>query len=132
MPLTTASPVGFILTQQPDIARQFYENTLGLRFEADEPFALLFRVGAGPGTALRVVKMSEVFTPVASTVFGWEVDDLEQTVDELTAKGIPFLRYGFLEQDERGIWNAPGLAKLVWFKDPDGNTLSLSQHTAGA
>ena len=138
MPLTTASPVGFILTRQPEVARTFYESTLGLRFESDEPFALVFRVGAEsgegsgsvPGPVLRVVKMPEPFTPIASTVFGWEVDNIEAAVDELTAKGVAFLRYGFLEQDERAIWHAPGRAKIVWFQDPDGNTLSLSQHTS--
>ena len=128
MPLTTASPVGFISTRQPEAARAFYEGTLGLRFEGDEPFALAFRVGAEPGTMLRVVKMPEPFTPASSTVFGWAVANLEETVDELAGKGIAFLRYGFIEQDDRAIWHAPGRAKIAWFQDPDGNVLSLSQH----
>ncbi len=128
MPLTTASPVGFILTRQPEAARAFYEGKLGLRFESEEPYALVFRVGAEPGTVLRIVKMPESFTPVSSTVFGWEVDDIEAAVDELTRKGVTFLRYGYMEQDDRAIWHAPGRAKLAWFQDPDGNTLSLSHH----
>ncbi len=130
MSLTNASPVGFILTRQPEAARAFYEGTLGLRFVADEPFALVFRVGAEPGTALRLVKMPESFTPSPHTVFGWGVDNIEQSIDELAAKGITFLRYGYLEQDERGIWHAPGRAKIAWFQDPDGNNLSLSQHAS--
>ncbi len=129
MSLTTASPVGFILTRDAGVARSFYEGTLGLRFESDEPFALVFRVGPEPGTALRVVKMPEPFTPNTATVFGWEVENMETTVDELNGKGLTFLRYGYLEQDERAIWHAPGRAKIAWFQDPDGNTLSLSQHT---
>ncbi len=129
MSLTTASPVGFILTRHVEAARAFYEGALGLRFESDEPFALVFRVGNEPGTVLRVVKMPEPFTSTPHTVFGWEVDNIEEAIDELTAKGVTFLRYGFMEQDDRAIWHAPGRAKIAWFQDPDGNTLSLSQHT---
>lgn len=130
MPLTTASPVSFIMTRNAETARAFYEGTLGLRFEADEPFALVFRVGAEPCTVLRVVKMPEPFTPNTYTVFGWEVDNIEETIDELTGNGLTFLRYESVEQDDRAIWHAPGRAKIAWFQDPDGNTLSLSQHFA--
>ena len=130
MPLTNASPVGFILTRDAEAARAFYEGTLGLQFLSDEPFALVFRVGAEPGTVLRVVKVPESFTPASHTVFGWEVESIEEAVDELTGKGVTFLRYGYFEQDERAIWHAPGRAKIAWFKDPEGNTLSLSQHTS--
>ena len=130
MLLTNASPVGFLLTRQPEAARAFYEGTLGLHFIAEEPYALVFRVGAELGTALRVVKMPESFTPSSHTVFGWEVENIEGSIDELIAKGLTFLRYGYLEQDERGIWHAPGRAKIAWFQDPDGNNLSLSQHTS--
>ena len=129
MPLTTASPVGFIPTRQAEAARAFYEGALGLRFEGDEPFALVFGLGAEPGVFLRLVKMHEPVTPTSFTVFGWEVEHIEAIVDELTGKGVVFERYGFLEQDERAIWQAPGRAKIAWFKDPDGNTLSISQHS---
>ena len=78
---------------------------------------------------LRLVRMPE-FTPVPYTIFGWEVGDVESTVRELTAKGVSFLRYGHFKQDEHGIWDAPGGARVAWFHDPDGNTLSLSQHPA--
>ena len=74
--------------------------------------------------------MPESFTPSSHTVFGWEVENIERSIDELIAKGTTFLRYGYLEQDERGIWYAPGRAKIAWFQDPDGNNLSLSQHTS--
>lgn len=88
---------------------------------------MVFRVGAAPGIMLRIVKMPE-FTPAPFTIFGWEVAPIEEAIDDLTAKGIAFLRYGFFEQDARAIWHAPSGAKVAWFQDPDGNTLSLSQH----
>lgn len=127
MSLATKPPIGFIPTQNPDAARQFYEQTLGLRFESDDKFALVFRVGPAPGTMLRIVRAPQ-FTPFPFTIFGWEVDDIVASVSALSANGVNFLRYGMFEQDERGIWNAPGGARVAWFKDPDGNTLSISQH----
>ncbi len=127
MSLGTSQPVGFIPTANAEAARAFYEGTLGLQFVADEPFALVFRLGPVDGPMLRVVRTGK-FTPVSFTVFGWEVTAMESTVDELTAKGVTFERYSYFEQDERGIWHAPGRAKIAWFKDPDGNTLSISQH----
>jgi hypothetical protein len=68
--------------------------------------------------------------PVDFTVFGWEVGDIEQVVKELSDKGVPFRRYTGMEQDESGIWHAPGRAKIAWFQDPDGNTLSVAEHSA--
>ena len=129
MPLTYNPPIGFIPTRNAEAARTFFERTLGLRFESDDSFALVFRVGPAPGSMLRVVR-APAYTPAPFTIFGWEVPDIEQAGDDLTARGLTFERYGFFEQDERGIWNAPGGTRIVWFKDPDGNTLSLSQHTA--
>lgn len=130
MPLTHAIPTGFIPTRNAETARAFYEETLGLRFVADEPFALVFRLGSEPGSDLRLVKMGPKYQPTEFTVFGWEVQGIEQAVDELTAKGVQFSRYEGMEQDERGIWHAPGRAKIAWFRDPDGNTLSLAEHSA--
>ena len=126
MKLDTCSPKGFIPTLQPEAARAFYEDTLGLRLESDDNFAIVFRVGPEPGMVLRVVRLHEPFTPAPYTIFGWDIKDMETAVDELTAQGVEFLHYGFLEQDERGIWHAPDGTKVTWFKDPDGNTLSLS------
>jgi catechol 2,3-dioxygenase-like lactoylglutathione lyase family enzyme len=130
MPLTHAIPTGFIPTTNAAAARAFYEGTLGLRFVAEEPFALVFRLGPEPGTDLRIVPVGAKHQPVAFTIFGWEVQGLEQVVEELIAKGVQFQRYPGMEQDERGIWHAPGRAKIAWFQDPDGNTLSLAEHTA--
>ncbi len=130
MPLTYATPTGFIPSANAEAARAFYEGTLGLRFIAEEPFAFVFRLGSDPGSDLRVVPAGAKHQPVEFTIFGWEVEGIEDIVDELTAKGVQFLRYPGMEQDERGIWHAPGRAKIVWFQDPDGNTLSIAEQSA--
>jgi catechol 2,3-dioxygenase-like lactoylglutathione lyase family enzyme len=127
MSLATNPPVAFIPTKDPKAARAFYEQTLGLRFESEDPFAIVFRAGPAPGIMLRITTAPDL-TPAPFTIFGWQVDDIVASVTALTAKGIAFERYGFLEQDEHAIWHAPGGAHIAWFRDPDGNTLSLSQH----
>jgi catechol 2,3-dioxygenase-like lactoylglutathione lyase family enzyme len=127
MSLAGNSPIGFIPTRDRKKARTFYEGTLGLPFVKDDGFAAIFRVGPGPGIMLRVVGVGD-FTPLAFTLFGWEVDDLPATIDGLISNGVSFQRFGFLEQDTRGIWKAPNGDTIAWFKDPDGNTLSLSHH----
>jgi catechol 2,3-dioxygenase-like lactoylglutathione lyase family enzyme len=127
MNLGSNEPIAFIPTRDPVVARAFYEGKLGLRLESEDRFALVFRVGTRPGVMLRVVNTPE-FQPVSYTIFGWQVDDITASVKELVASGIEPLRYGFFKQDELGIWSAPNGAQVAWFKDPDGNTLSVSQH----
>ncbi len=127
MSLGTNQPVGFIPTANAEAARAFYEQTLGLHFESDDQFALVFRLGPAHGTMLRVVRAG-AFTPAPFTIFGWQADNIESCVDELLKRGLVFERYGQFEQDERAIWHAPGGAKVAWFKDPDGNTLSITFH----
>lgn len=129
MGLANNSPIAFIPTTRPGAAREFYEKTLQLRFESADDFAAVFSIGPEPGIMLRVTTVPEL-TPVGFTIFGWQVRDIVASVNELSDKGIEFVRYGFLEQDERGIWNAPGGTKIAWFHDPDGNALSISQHPA--
>ncbi len=126
MSVATQSPIAFIPTNNPEAARAFYETTLGLTFESDDNFALVFRVG--PGTPMLRVVRTGPFTPAQFTIFGWETDDIASTIEALAAKGIEFLRFSFFEQDALGIWTAPNGNKVAWFKDPDGNTLSLSSH----
>jgi catechol 2,3-dioxygenase-like lactoylglutathione lyase family enzyme len=125
--LGTADIVAFVPTKNPDKARQFYEKTLGLKFIADDKFALVFE---SKGVMIRVVDISGFpdYKPPPFTVLGWDVDDIGKTVSGLQKKGVKFERYTGLEQDRLGVWTAPGNAKVAWFKDPDGNTLSLSQH----
>ncbi|MCB9682213.1 MAG: VOC family protein [Alphaproteobacteria bacterium] len=112
----------FVATSQPDVARAFYRDTLGLTLVEDGPFALVFD---GGGTVLRVQKVQQVVAPPYTSI-GWRVADIEATVQALTDKGVVFARYPGMPQDALGIWDAPGGAKVAWFKDPDGHTLSLA------
>lgn len=116
--------VGFILTTKPEQAKKFYGETLGFRFLKDDGFALVFDAR---GTMLRISKVKE-FTPAAHTILGWEVADISATVGGLTAKGILFERYPGMPQDAQAICTFPTGDRVAWFKDPDGNVLSLSQH----
>lgn len=127
MELAASSTIHFVPTLDAEAARVFYEEILGLTFERDDRFALVFRVGPAPGSMLRIVRVPE-FAPQPFTILGWEVDDLERSVTGLTAKGVIFLLFTGLEQDARGIWRSPDGSQIAWFQDPDGNTLSLSQH----
>ena len=78
-----------------------------------------------------MVRFSKVpdFTPAKFTILGWKVSDIERRVADLQERGVQFERFGFFEQDALGIWTAPNGDKVAWFKDPDGNLLSVSQHT---
>jgi len=116
--------VGFVVSAQPDQARQFYEEVLGFSFLTDDPFALAFNAN---GSLLRVLK-AKSFSPAAGTVLGWEVPAIEAFVHELGQRGVTFERYPQMAQDALGVCTFPGGDKVVWFKDPDGNVLSLSQH----
>jgi hypothetical protein len=78
------------------------------------------------GTTVRVVKVGGELQVQPFTVFGWRVGDLDAEIGELTARGIEFVRYDGMPQDEAGVWTAPGGTRIAWFKDPDGNTLSLN------
>jgi catechol 2,3-dioxygenase-like lactoylglutathione lyase family enzyme len=113
----------FVATTRPEHARTFYRDTLGLRLVSEDSFALVFEAGA---TILRVQKVP-AFTPHPFTALGWNVSDVTAEVRALAAKGVAFERYGFFEQDPDAVWTAPDGAKVAWFKDPDGNTLSLAQ-----
>ena len=117
--------IAFIPTRDAAVARTFYEGLLGLRFISHDQFALVMDAN---GTMLRITTVG-AFTPFPFTILGWQVTNIDQTVADLTAKGLNFQRYTFLDQSPSGVWTAPGnAAKVAWFTDPDGNTLSLSQH----
>ena len=122
--LDTSKPIAFIPTADADRARPFFENTLNLRFLSDDGFALNFTTA---GILLRIVRVGD-FSPQIFTIFGWDVPDVEGAVAELSGRGVQFLRIQGMHQSPSGIWTAPSGAKVAWFKDPDGNTLSVSQH----
>jgi len=104
-------------------AQQFYEETLGLRLVSEDQFALVFDVH---GAMLRIQKVDQV-SPKEYTVLGWRVTDINKEVHALSKRGVTFARYEGMNQDENGIWTAPSKARIAWFKDPDGNTLSLTE-----
>jgi len=120
--LDSASVIGFIPTKDFQRAKSFYGATVGLRFVAEDDFALVFESG---GTTIRVVKVDD-FTPQGFTVLGWQVDDIQKSVASLGKRGITFELYPWMKQDTFGIWTAPGGVRVAWFKDPDGNVLSVS------
>ena len=119
--LASKSTIGFIPTKNFDRAKAFYAGKLGLPLIAKDEFALVFESG---GTMIRVVK-TEDFSPAHFTIFGWRVTRMRQAVSALTKRGVAFERFPGMDQDDLGIWAAPGGAQVAWFKDPAGNFLSV-------
>lgn len=115
--------MAFVATTQPERAKAFYGEVLGLKLQEDSPFALVFQAG---GTMLRIQKVREL-SPTPFTALGWKVPDITAAVAKLSKKGVTFERYKGMPQDDAGIWTTPDGSKVCWFKDPDGNTLSLTQ-----
>ena len=116
--------IAMIATTQPEHAKTFYSETLGLKLIEDGWFALVYMAG---GTRLHIQKVKE-FMPLPFTAIGWKVDNIAATASALADKGVKFQRFPGMEQDSAGIWTTPDrAAKVCWFKDPDGNTLSLTQ-----
>lgn len=117
--------IAFVATADPARAQEFYGGKLGLRLVADEtPFALVFDAH---GTMLRVTIVKKV-SAAGYTVLGWQVPDITVAAKALQEAGVQFERFPGMGQDELGIWASPSGAKVAWFKDPDGNVLSISQH----
>ena len=117
--------IGFVDIVDVARAKAFYRDTLGLRLISEEPpFALMFEAN---GIMLRL-GMAKQLPPAHGTVLGWQVPDIAATVQDLERAGVRFELYPQMKQDERGIWTSPTGAKVAWFKDPDGNILSLSEH----
>ena len=125
MPVLTKM-IGFLTTSNPEEAKAFYGDTLGFRQLSEDDFAIVFDAN---GTTIRVGK-AQSFTPAQGTVMGWEVADIHAAIRELTAEGVSFEQFNlpFLKQDEHGVWTPPNGDQVAWFKDPDGNVLSISQH----
>jgi catechol 2,3-dioxygenase-like lactoylglutathione lyase family enzyme len=122
--LAAMKMTGFLLTKDYDRARAFYGGNLGFEFVTLDQFALVMQAGK---STIRISKVP-TFTPLQSTVLGWQVDDIEAIVDWLVKRGVVFEKYPFVQDKERGIWTAPGGSKVAWFKDPDGNVLGVSEH----
>lgn len=115
--------MAFLATTDAERAKVFYRDVLGLELVAEDEWALVFHAA---GTLVRIQKVRE-FAPAAFTALGWHVPELRDAVRLLGARGVQFERYGFLAQDEAGIWTTPEGSKVAWLKDPDGNVLSMSE-----
>jgi catechol 2,3-dioxygenase-like lactoylglutathione lyase family enzyme len=122
--LGSTNIVAFVPTKDSGKARAFYEGVLGLRFVKDDGFAIVLDAN---GIMIRVAKVPQ-FTPAQFTILGWQVKDIEKVVQGLQKNGVRCEIFGFFKQDELGIWTAPTGDKVAWFKDPDGNILSVSEH----
>jgi catechol 2,3-dioxygenase-like lactoylglutathione lyase family enzyme len=122
--LTGGKLVGFLTTTDYEKARAFYEGKLGFEFVSLDQFALAMRAGKN---MIRITKV-ETFKPAQGTVLGWEVADVKAVVLWLSSRDVVTEKYGFVPDQELGIWTAPSGDQVAWFKDPDGNVLSLSRH----
>lgn len=122
--LNSAKMIAFIATTDYQQARSFYEGKLDLQFVSLDPHALVMKVGAHK---VRISKIAN-FVPRQGTILGWEVEDIAAAAEWLKDRGVTVENYAFIQDRELGIWTAPSGDKVIWFKDPDGNILSLSQH----
>jgi catechol 2,3-dioxygenase-like lactoylglutathione lyase family enzyme len=120
--LNASTPVAFLATALPAKARSFYGETLGLSLQSDDEFSLVFDLA---GVPLRLQKV-QVLQPHPFTALGWQVDNAAAVAALLRSRGVTFERYPFLQQDADDLWTAPGGARVAWFKDPDGNLLSIT------
>ncbi len=124
--LGSADLIAFVPTRDPAGARAFYEQTLGLKFVSEDPFAVVFDAN---GVMVRIANVSSVngFKPAAYTVLGWQVSSAKKAAQTLMKNGVKFERFEGMDQDDLAIWNSPSGARVAWFKDPDGNVLSITE-----
>lgn len=121
----SATAVIFILAADRKRADAFYTDVLGLPAPVDDGFASVFDLH---GATLRITEIPG-HTGGDHPVLGWNVGDIEAAVSTLATRGVTMIVYPGMGQDERGIWTAPGgVAKVVFFHDPDKNVLSLTQN----
>ena len=121
--LGDAELVAFVPTRDLAAAKSFYRSVLGLRIVAESDFAIVFDAN---GIQLRVTRVQHL-QPAPFTVLGWRVVNIDERLAALRTAGVSATRYDGMAQDADGVWVAPGGARVAWFKDPDGNTLSLQQ-----
>lgn len=121
--LTDKKLKAFVPTIKPEEAKLFYRDVLGLKLLSQDDYATEFYTN---GTLLRVITVQEL-KPQVFTILGWNVDNIIATIQSLNARNIFCEQYDFLEQDDLDIWTSPNGSKVAWFKDPDGNVLSLTE-----
>ena len=121
--LEAAKPRIIVCTRDRARAAAFYRDTLGLTMTLEDNLAAVFDVG---GIALRLSTVVD-FTPHDHTILGFNVPDVAAAVKSLREKDVMFNIYQGFNQDELGILAVPGTAvRVAWFKDPDGNVLSVT------
>lgn len=123
--LTSAKMIGFLFTNNFERSKDFFVNKLGFEFVSQDQFALVVKCGE---SKIRIAKVAN-FSPQQGTVLGWEVSKIEDEVSWLKQRGVTPESYPFMNGAE--IWTFPGGDKVAWFKDPEGNVLSISQHVRG-
>jgi predicted enzyme related to lactoylglutathione lyase len=121
--LDTFPLIAFAATVDGERACRFYRQVLGLTLVSEDEYAIVF---FAHGLELRLQKVQRL-NPQPHTLLGWSVTGIHEIVGNLQARGVVFERYGFLDQDGAGVWTAPSGARVAWFKDPDGNVLSLTE-----
>jgi catechol 2,3-dioxygenase-like lactoylglutathione lyase family enzyme len=114
--------MGFLLTTDYDKAKAFFVEKLEFKFVSLDQFALVVNSGEN---LVRISKV-DALSPLHGTVLGWQVKDIETAVTWLKSRGIVLEKYPFMKNAD--IWTSPSGDKVAWFKDPDGNLLSVSQH----
>ncbi|PHR91220.1 MAG: glyoxalase [Robiginitomaculum sp.] len=113
----------FLATVKAEECLAFYTQVLGLDLREENDFALVFDL---KGVELRISKVP-TFNTMPFTVLDWQVPDLSSAMDELEERGVKFEHYDQMGMDERNVWSSPDGTKIAWFKDPDGNILSISE-----
>ena len=122
--LAEGKMVGFVPTKDYEKSRAFYTGKLGFDFISLDQYALVMSVG---GHKIRIAKVPN-FTPLQGTILGWEVQDIQGVAIWLRERGVTLEKYPFVQDRDLGIWTTPSGDKVAWFKDPDGNILSIAQH----
>ena len=123
-PLAGAAPVAFVPSTDLDRSKAFFTEVLGLALVEQSPFACVL---AANGTTVRVTQVGP-YVAASHTVLGWEVRDVAATAAALARRGVTLVQFDGMEQDDLGVWTAPGGDRVAWFRDPDGNVLSITQH----
>jgi catechol 2,3-dioxygenase-like lactoylglutathione lyase family enzyme len=121
--LADFKPMAFLATTDSTRSRAFYEGVLGLRFVSEDDFAVVYDIG---GIEFRLQKVREL-SPQPHTALGWAVDGIDRIVRGIVARGGRVERFPQLPPDAAGIWQSPSGARIAWFRDPDGNLLSLTE-----
>ena len=121
--LTDKKLKAFVPTIMPEKAKSFYREILGLELLSEDEYALEFNAN---GVLLRVITVPAL-KPQEFTVLGWNVNDISSLIQSMNKMGVFCEKYSFLKQDILGVWTSPGGSKVAWFKDPDGNVLSLTE-----